>query len=178
MRRAFAISRESEEGGGASMTFGKVSKLGSLLYRLPPGATIAHVDSVISGSKTTSSGKDLINGLHVMRALGVARIYATAAGEHRGSMNGYYTWAHLGGRGKIPEAVKFLARQRFGSHVSRVEQIMSKRGGSAWWKIHGSTFQVRMDLYRGGRTRRVLDAYEKALAKRAGRTARTVDGGN
>lgn len=178
MSRAFRIGRESEEGGGASMTFGRTSKLGSLLYRLPPHAMIAHVDSVHSDAKTTSSGKELINGLHVMRALGVARIYATAAGEHRGNMNGYYTWAHLGGRGKLPEAVKFLARQRFGSHVSRVEQVMSKRGGGAWWKVHGSTFQVRMDLYRGGRTRKVLDAYEKALAKRAKRAAHTVDRGN
>lgn len=99
-----------------------------------------------TGERTSSSGQDLIRGMQNMRALGVTKVECLAA--RNSGMNGYYTWAKLGFTGKIPGSVRSAARAQFGN-VTRVEQIMQRPGGAAWWKQNGDSFDASFSFRNG-----------------------------
>jgi hypothetical protein len=116
---------------------------------------LVHDPYVRSTDKNVEGGRELLRALSAMRVHGVGVI--RTGGARGDKFNGYDTWAKLGGVGRIPKGVLSAACARFG-RVSRVEQIMDRPGGRQWWKEHGDSWNLRMELFPGGRTARILDA--------------------
>ena len=140
-----------------------------LLYR----GTYEQPDAVVfhdyytgnKGARTATSGREILQGIQEAHRLGVTRIEATAArynDRNEDVMNGYYTWARLGFTGDIPEDVLPAAQARFGSGVTRVDQLMQEQGGPQWWKQHGSNWQATFD-FADPYSRAVLRRYLRAL---------------
>lgn len=149
--------------------------------RTAQGEIVIHHEMVENeGAKTTSSGKEVIEGLRNWQRLGVTRLEATAArsdathGIMRTRMNGYDTWAKLGFTGKIPHESSQIgyhnrdilaeAQAKFGKHVTRVEQLM-KMGPEArrWWKENGDNWHATFSFKPNSYSMRTLAKYEAIL---------------
>lgn len=131
---------------------------------VPPGTLVVLDPTVRSSGKTTATGDTVVRAMAGMRDLGVQRVLANAA---RGATwNGYDTWAKLGATGDLPRSVLSAAQAQFGGGVTRVEQVMDRPGGAAWWRQHGDSFDATMDLSPGGRSRAKLDRIEGLLNRR------------
>jgi hypothetical protein len=116
------------------------------------------------------AGRDLIQAFDDMKALGVARMEASAARSDGGraqGMNGYYTWAKLGFTGDIPESLLSLAEERFGPGITRVEQLMHLgRLGEQWWREHGDTWEATFSFEDGSYSMRMLNAWRNRIERK------------
>jgi hypothetical protein len=111
--------------------------------------------------KTSGSGRDLIQGFDNMRAMGITKLVANAA---RGpALNGYITWARLGFTGKIPAERLDAARQQFGPKVTRIEHLMAQKGGAAWWKQHGDSWEATFNFGKGSHSMKKLNEYRTMI---------------
>ncbi len=113
------------------------------------------------------AGRDLVEALDDMKALGVTKLEASAARSEGGraeGMNGYYTWAKLGFTGEIPDSVLDKAQARFGAGIIHVEQLMRLgRVGEQWWKEHGDSWEATFSFTDGSYSMRVLNAWRRRI---------------
>lgn len=134
-------------------------------YRGLVDARVFEVHNAVN-QRSAASGRDIVRAIGAMRAAGIDRIRASAAradsADPTRRMNGYYTWARIGFTGPIPASVLAAAQARFGARVSRVEQLMPKPGGAAWWKQHGTTYDATFDLRPGSKSMRVFSRFAAA----------------
>jgi len=78
------------------------------------------------------------------------------------SFNGYYTWVRLGADGSATSKAK---RQFPG--VTTLQDVMSREGGSEWWKANGEAVDVVFDLRPRSRSMGILSQYTRVKGIRA-----------
>ena len=111
------------------------------------------------------------NQVKTAQRFGVDRIETTAAGNFRdmqsGSWNGYYTWPRLGYdaplySGEIASLPSNLRNAR------SVQDLMGNQEGRDWWKLNGSTRDMKFDLSPNSKSIKVLNNYleEKGFSTR------------
>lgn len=88
-----------------------------------------------------------------------------AAGSIAGHLTGYFAWPQMG-------YVAADLDRPMGPHGETIEHLMSSRGGAAWWRLHGRTFEARFDPSPGSYSMRRLSHY---LTHRAGKVVKAEE---
>jgi|GEM_PF-3358006 len=137
--------------------------------RTTEGIIIGGDISVTASERGAASGLDIVRGMAHMQEMGVKELDIEAL--RAPGANGYITWARLGFTGDIPTEVLADVQAKFGDDITRVEQLMEKPGGSAWWRENGVTWEAKFDFTPGSYSMQTLEPYLERLARGLDSTA-------
>jgi GNAT superfamily N-acetyltransferase len=101
--------------------------------------------------------------------MGFKYIATNAGGEPGEDMNGYYTWPRLGYDADLKDVDGgYLTKeaQKVVPEASKISDLMRTQEGREWWKANGTEFRAQFDLSEGSQSRKVLDEYVKAKARK------------
>lgn len=111
---------------------------------------------------------------------GFGVIETEAQGSPGSEWSGYYVWPRLGYDGELePETIdkmpaalrqKIEKLARSDGSDPRFSHLMMLPEGRKWWRDNGHSVDLEFDTHAESRSRKVLDAYFRERAKRAGKT--------
>lgn len=158
---AESILTRTDSNGVVSINIeGPGYKMTRHMFKDDKGEVTIYNESIHITDTGTGLGTQILsNQVEQASNAGFKKIVAAAAGRPGSVWNGYYTWPRLGYDAAIPNDVKLPPGYAGAKNIS---DLLEKEGGAKWWKENGKEFDATFDLSPGSKSRKVLDAYNKA----------------
>lgn len=158
---AESILTRTDSNGVVSINIeGPGYKMTRHMFKDDKGEVTIYNESIHITDTGTGLGTQILsNQVEQASNAGFKKIVAAAAGRPGSVWNGYYTWPRLGYDAAIPNDVKLPPEYAGAKNIS---DLLEKEGGAKWWKENGKEFDATFDLSPGSKSRKVLDAYNKA----------------